>query len=108
VSVQASLRNGLRDLNVAIGTAEKEHDVEFLRDVLHDDLVFRRADGTVVGKDEYLGALQDRTYDVLDVEISDVDAGIRERGRDRDCDRARVERRRPLRRHISECADVRA
>jgi glyoxylase I family protein len=74
VSVQTSLRDGLRDLNVAIGTAEKEHDVEFLREVLHDDLVFRRADGTVVGKDEYLGALQDRTYEALDVEISDVDA----------------------------------
>jgi glyoxylase I family protein len=74
VSVQTSLRDGLRDLNVAIGMAEKEHDLEFLREVLHDDLVFRRADGTVVGKDEYLDSLHDRTFDVLDVEISDVDA----------------------------------
>jgi glyoxylase I family protein len=74
VSVQTSLRNGLRDLNVAIGAAEKEHDLDFLREVLHDELVFRRADGTVVGKDEYLRSLEDRTYDVLDVEVADVDA----------------------------------
>jgi glyoxylase I family protein len=74
VSVQTSLRDGLRDLNVAIGSAEKEHDLDFLRDVLHDELVFRRADGTVVGKSEYLDDLEDRTYEVLDVEVSDVDA----------------------------------
>ena len=67
------MQNGLRELNVAIGAAEKEHDLDFLREVLDDDLVFRRADGTVVGKGEYLGALENRTFDVLDVEITDVD-----------------------------------
>lgn len=65
--------NGLRELNVAIGTAEKEHNFDFLHEVLHDDLVFRRADGSVVGKGEYLGALENRSFDVLDVEVTDID-----------------------------------
>jgi glyoxylase I family protein len=73
MSIQTSLRKGLRDMNLAIGAAEKEHDLEFLRDVLHDDLVFRRADGSVVGKRDYLADLENRTFDVLEVEITDVD-----------------------------------
>src|SRR5687767_10849311 len=47
------MRNGLRALNVAIWTAEKEHNLDFLREALHDELVFRRPDGTVAD-DEFI------------------------------------------------------
>lgn len=73
MSAQVALRRELRTLNVGIGAAEKEHDLEFLRDVLHDELIFRRADGTLVGKNEYLADVPNRTYGALDVEIGDVD-----------------------------------
>lgn len=43
--------------------------------MLHDDLVFRRADGTVVTKPQYLDAVPTRTYDVLDVELAQIEEG---------------------------------
>ena len=63
----------LRALNVDIGVAEKEHDVAFLAGLLHDDLVFRRADGGIVGKTEYLEAVAGRVYDMLETEVSEVE-----------------------------------
>ena len=44
-------------LNVLIGEAELNRDESFLRDVLADELVFRRANGSIVTKDEYLAEL---------------------------------------------------
>lgn len=64
----------LRDLNVDIGAAEKEHRLSFLRDVLHDDLIFRRADGRIVGKSEYLAAVEGRAYDTIETEVVEVDS----------------------------------
>jgi hypothetical protein len=66
---RVSVRTELRDLNVAVGAAEKENDIPFLRDVLHDDLVFRRADEGVVGKHEYLEPLESRTYAALETQV---------------------------------------
>jgi glyoxylase I family protein len=40
---------------------------------LHDDLLFRRADGTVVTKQQYLDAVPTRTYGVLDVELGQIE-----------------------------------
>jgi glyoxylase I family protein len=41
--------------------------------VLHDDLLFRRADGTIVTKQQYLDAVPTRTYDVLEVELGQIE-----------------------------------
>jgi len=64
----------LRDLNLGIGRAEKAHDLDFLRDVLHDDLVFRRADGSFVDKDAYLADLPNRVYEEMETQVTEVDA----------------------------------
>ena len=57
----------LERLNAQIGEAELRRDENFLRDVLADDLVFRRASGKVVTKDEYLTELvkPENKYDYL-------------------------------------------
>lgn len=73
MSARTSSRKDLRERNLGIGVAEKAHDLEFLRDVLDDDLIFRRADGRIVGKDAYLEALRARTYEAVATEISEVD-----------------------------------
>ncbi len=54
-------------LNVLIGEAELNRDEKFLGDVLADDLVFRRANGTIVTKMEYLEELikPENTYEYL-------------------------------------------
>lgn len=54
-------------LNVLIGDAELNRDENFLREVLADDLAFRRASGAVVTKDEYLSELikPENTYEYL-------------------------------------------
>ena len=61
----------LRRLNIEIGRAEKDHAVTSLERILHERLVFRRASGKIVGKQEYLGALPNTTYTVL--ESTDVE-----------------------------------
>jgi catechol 2,3-dioxygenase-like lactoylglutathione lyase family enzyme len=63
----------LREINVLIGEAEREHDLSALDELLDDSLVFRRADGTIVGKAEFLDALPGRTYDMMETRILDVD-----------------------------------
>ena len=57
-------------LNVLIGEAELNRDENFLRDVLADELVFRRANGSIVTKDEYLAELKkpENTYEFLTAE----------------------------------------
>jgi hypothetical protein len=57
----------LIELNMKIGEAEKQHDEDFLKRILSDDLIFRRANGKVVNKKEYLESLQDpaSTYDYI-------------------------------------------
>jgi hypothetical protein len=54
-------------LNVLIGEAELKRDENFLREVLADELVFRRANASVVTKDEYLADLikPENSYEYL-------------------------------------------
>jgi glyoxylase I family protein len=65
----------LAQMNVRIGEAEKAHDVEFLDQVLHEYLIFRRADGSVVTRRQYLDAVPGRRYDVLESQVVQVEAG---------------------------------
>jgi hypothetical protein len=53
-SVNASVMD-LVDINVAVGEAEVTGDRERLEELTSADLVFRRADGTVVNQREFLG-----------------------------------------------------
>ncbi len=72
MTTEAGSEDELRNINARIGEAEKRHaeeDVEFLGGVLHDDLVFRRADGRLVSKRDYLDAVPNRTYERLEAEI---------------------------------------
>jgi hypothetical protein len=57
----------LEQLNAQIGEAELGRDEAFLRSVLADELVFRRASGKVITKEEYLTELMkpENTYDYL-------------------------------------------
>jgi catechol 2,3-dioxygenase-like lactoylglutathione lyase family enzyme len=64
---------GLRDVNLQIGDAERAHDLDFLREILDDALIFRRADGSLVGKDDYLKAVESRRYDTLVTEVTEID-----------------------------------
>ena len=73
MSAHTAMRDRLRELNVGIGVAEREQDTGFLREVLDNDLIFRRADGKVVGKEDYLSDLANRTYERLDVDVVEVD-----------------------------------
>jgi glyoxylase I family protein len=73
MSEVTTVQQDLRELNVRMGVAEKEHELDFLREVLHDELVFRRTDGTVVGREQYISDLESRTYELLEVEVLDVD-----------------------------------
>jgi Domain of unknown function (DUF4440) len=63
----------LRRANIEIGVAEKNHDLDFLDAALDDDLIFRRADGSIVGKDAYLKSVCRRTYDSISTEVVEVD-----------------------------------
>jgi ketosteroid isomerase-like protein len=71
---EAGARDELTRINVEIGKAEKARDPTELDRLVHDDLVFRRADGKVVTKQLYLDAVPKRTYDRLDVDVVEIDA----------------------------------
>ena len=62
----------LRDLNVQLGEAEKRGERDFFERHLAEDLIFRRADGTVVTKQQFLYNLQPDTFDKLDSEVLEV------------------------------------
>jgi len=67
------MRGDLRKANVEIGAAEQNRDLDFLDAALHDDLIFRRADGSIVGKEAYINSVCRRTYDSIMTEVLDVD-----------------------------------
>jgi hypothetical protein len=48
----------LEQLNIRIGEAEFSRDADFLNDILADELVFRRANGTIVTKEFFLTELK--------------------------------------------------
>lgn len=67
IALQVFEEQKLRDLNIKIGEAEKNGDVEFLESILAENLIFERANKNVVNKEEYLAALSSgaRTYESL-------------------------------------------
>lgn len=60
----------LIELNSRFGTAERSRDDKFMREILFDGLVFRRANGKVTDKATYLADLvnSENTYDRLTVD----------------------------------------
>jgi len=71
-------RDRLEQINSSIGTWEQERDaeaIEKLDDLLSPELLFRRADGSIVGKPEFMAALRGpspfatRAAEDLEVEI---------------------------------------
>lgn len=75
MATQLSATEALRHVNIEIGEAEEAHDVDRLEEILHEDLIFRRADGTIVTKSQYLAAVPTREYETLDSEIVEIDEG---------------------------------
>jgi catechol 2,3-dioxygenase-like lactoylglutathione lyase family enzyme len=73
VATQLSATEALRRVNGEIGDAEQKHEVDRLKAILHDDLIFRRADGTVVNRAQYLAAVPTRDYDMLSSDVVEVD-----------------------------------
>jgi catechol 2,3-dioxygenase-like lactoylglutathione lyase family enzyme len=73
MTTTAQLTVGLRELNIHLAEAEKGHDIALLREILHDKLLFRRASGVVVTKEQYLEAVPKRIYDRLDSELIEID-----------------------------------
>jgi glyoxylase I family protein len=63
----------LHELNLKLAEAERSHDIPELREILHDNLFFRRADGTIVTKEQYLDAVRKRIYKRLDSELIEID-----------------------------------
>ncbi|WP_331376141.1 DUF4440 domain-containing protein [Sinorhizobium chiapasense] len=57
-----------------IGDAEKTQDAGSMGQLLHPELVFRRADGSVAGKSDVLKAMSERQYKLRDAEIVAVEA----------------------------------
>jgi ketosteroid isomerase-like protein len=69
---ESGSREELTQINVGIGDAEKRQDATDLEPVLHDDLVFRRADGKLISKQQYLDAVPTRVYERLDADVVEI------------------------------------
>lgn len=65
----------LLEINRRIPQAEKERDVSYLDAVLDDTLMFKRADGTIVGKSAYLSSVKNEvnTVESIDQEVSGIE-----------------------------------
>jgi catechol 2,3-dioxygenase-like lactoylglutathione lyase family enzyme len=72
MTTQTSADLELRSINVEIGAAEQRHDVGYLSGVLHDELIFRRADGKIVTKEDYLRAVPTREYATLESDVAEL------------------------------------
>lgn len=68
----------LIDLNRRVGEAEKQRDETYLSEILADDLVFRRASGDIVGKQDYLKGIRDRNNTYSHLESLDIEAKIKD------------------------------
>jgi hypothetical protein len=62
----------LIDLNQRMTEAEKKGDVPFFRDVLAEDLIFRRAKGAVVTKEQFILDLKGDAFEKLEAEVLEV------------------------------------
>jgi hypothetical protein len=76
MSNQNAEQTELIALNQRIGVAEKSRDAVFMSEVIHESLVFRRANGTIVGKAAYLEGLSNPTNTYSKLEVSEVDAQV--------------------------------
>lgn len=56
-------------INERIGEAEVKGDAEFLRAVLADELIFRKGDGSVVNKEEFLRDVPNKKFERESSEI---------------------------------------
>ena len=67
---QSAAEKTLVDLNAKVAEAEKSRDAEFFKATLSDGLTFRRADGRVVRKKEFLWDLvqPENAYEYLESE----------------------------------------
>jgi ketosteroid isomerase-like protein len=70
----ATAEQTLTALNERFAVAERGRDEEFFRSVLADALVFRRANGTRVGKEQFVEGLMDESnrFDQLEAEDLEV------------------------------------
>jgi len=68
----------LVDLNHRIGEAEKNRNENYLTEILADDLVFRRANGDIAFKQDYLQGIRDPDNTYSRLESSDIEAKIRD------------------------------
>ena len=65
----------LKQLNAEIGEREKAGDGEYFTTLLADDFIFRRANGAIVGKSEYIDGLASvvaNPYEQLDTRVENV------------------------------------
>lgn len=69
-----SLEEELTQLNIGIGEAERQQNINTLGQILADDLIFRRASGIVIDKATYLEDLKnpENTYNYLCSEVIDI------------------------------------
>lgn len=70
--------NELTELNRQMGEAEKNHDVEFFKKHLHNDLRFRRASRAIVSKKEFLWDLIQPENTFEELTVSDVEVTAHE------------------------------
>ncbi len=59
-------------LNQTMTEAEKKGDVPFFREILADDLIFRRAKGTVVTKEQFILDLKSDAFEKLEANVLEV------------------------------------
>jgi hypothetical protein len=55
---RATDHQALTEINYKIGEAEFQGDTQYLRTIMADDLIFRRASGDLVGKEQFLEPLE--------------------------------------------------
>src|SRR5688500_12950158 len=74
------IKQSIRDLNNAFRDAEFKRDIDWMTNILDDDLTFRRANGNFETKQSYLAWLSDlnNTYDLL--ENISMDISVHESG----------------------------
>jgi quercetin dioxygenase-like cupin family protein len=65
----------LLEINSRIPQAEKERDVSYLDTIVDETLVFKRADGTIVGKSAYLSSVKNEanTVESIDQVVSGIE-----------------------------------
>ena len=66
------MKTNLHELNVKIAAAEDDKDSKFFTGLLSENLLFRRANGEVVGKQKFLDDLQDPNKPKLKRKVEEI------------------------------------